>query len=48
MSFALKKGYEIDWFFSLMFVLCDAMQKTRDFDNKHALFWDKGEYHCKK
>ena len=24
-----------------MFVLYEAMQKTRDFDNKHALFCDK-------
>ena len=26
-----------------MFVLYEAMQKTRDFDNKHALFCDTGE-----
>ena len=32
---SLKKDYEIDWFSSLMFVLYDAMQKTRDFDNKY-------------
>ena len=40
---SFKKDYEIDWFYLLTFALYDTMHKTRDFDNKYALFCDKGE-----